>query len=158
MLMAVIVCSLSAWCQYAERVSPVVVLGEWALSKSTFSEVKAMFNDNEMEIMENAPGNSETHAVGMDMEGKGDYALMWAIDANSDKTLKQVSFLCGSFYWNNIDYELKGVGYKLVEEGTATLGNGAAVPQRKYIKGNRCCLIQTLDRDMAQVIFKRNND
>ena len=68
---------------------------------------------------EDAPGNSETHVVGMDVEGQGDEALMWVVDAFPNQKLKELSFLCGWSYWNNIDNDLTEVGYNLIENGNA---------------------------------------
>ena len=149
MLMAVVMCSLSAWCQ----VTSVVSLGNAALEKNNFSTVKQMFNNEGFKIDEYAPANSNTYAVGMD--GRGDYALMWSITANPNQTIKEVSFLCGLMNWYGIEDVLKGAGYTLTKDGSATLGNGAVVPQKTYSKGNKRCYVQTLDNCMAQVIFKK---
>lgn len=147
--MAVVVCSLSAWCQ----VTSVVSLGTNAWEKNNFSAVKQMFNSEGYKIDEYAPANSNTYAVGMD--GKGDFALMWYITANPNQTIKEVSFLCGLMNWYGIDGVLKDAGYTFVKKGTTTLGNGAVVPQETYSKGNKRCYVQTLDNCMAQVIFKK---
>lgn len=149
MLLAVIQCSLSAWCQVAS----VVSLGTEALEKNNFSAVKQMFNDEGFKIDEYAPANSRTKAVGMD--GRGDASIMWSITANPNQTIKEVSFLCGLLHWYGVEQVLQDAGYTLVKEGTATLGNGAIVPQKTFSKGNKCCYVQTLDNCMAQVIFKR---
>lgn len=147
--MAVFLCSLSAWSQ----VSYIVQLGTDALEKNNFSQVKQMFNDEGFKIDEYAPANSSTYAVGMD--GRGDASLMWAISANSNQTIKEVTFICGVMHWYGIDTVLLNNGYTLVGDGTATLGNGAVVPQKTFSKGNKRCMVQTLDNAMAQVIFKR---
>ncbi len=154
LLMTVFLCSLSAWCQTMTRVSAVVVLGNWALDRETFAEVKELFEIHEMMFDEDAPGNSETHVVGMDVEGQGDEALMWVVDAFPNQKLKELSFLCGWSYWNNIDNDLTEVGYNLIENGNATLGNGAKVPQKTYAKGEKRCYVQEVGNKMAQVIFK----
>ena len=149
LLMTVIVCSLSAWCQVAS----VVSLGTEALEKNNFSAVKQMFNNEGFKIDEYAPANSSTYAVGMD--GRGDAALLWAITANSNQTIKKVSFICGLLHWYGIEQVLQDAGYTLINSGTATLGNGATVPQKTFSKGDKRCYVQTLDNCMAQVIFKR---
>lgn len=149
MIMTVIVCSLSAWCQVAS----VVELGTNALEKNNFSVVKQMFNDEGFKINEYAPANSNTKAVGMD--GRGDASLMWSIIANPNQTIKEVSFICGLLNWYGIEDVLKDYGYIFVKKGTATLGNGATVPQKTFTKGNKRCYVQTLDNCMAQVIFKK---
>ncbi len=149
MLTTVIVCSLSAWCQVAS----VVSLGTEALEKNNFSAVKQMFNDEGFKIDEYAPANSSTKAVGMD--GRGDASIMWSITANPNQTIKEVSFICGLLHWHGIEQVLQEAGYTLVNNGTATLGNGAVVPQKTFSKGNKRCYVQTLDNCMAQVIFKK---
>ena len=149
MLMAVFLCSLSAWSQVAS----VVSLGTEALEKNNFSTVKQMFNDEGFKIDEYAPANSSTKAVGMD--GRGDASIMWSIIANPNQTIKEVSFLCGLLHWYGIEQVLQDAGYTLVKERTATLGNGVTVPQKTFSKGNKRCYVQTLDNCMAQVIFKR---
>lgn len=89
------------------------------------------------------------------MDGRGDASIMWSITANPNQTIKEVSFLCGLLHWYGIEQVLQDAGYTLVKEGTATLGNGAIVPQKTFSKGNKRCYVQTLDNCMAQVIFKR---
>lgn len=148
-LVAVVVCSLSAWCQVAS----VVSLGTEALEKNNFSAVKQMFNNEGFKIDEYAPANSSTYAVGMD--GRGDASLLWAITANPNQTIKKVSFICGLLHWYGIEQVLQDAGYTLINSGTATLGNGATVPQKTFSKGDKRCYVQTLDNCMAQVIFKR---
>lgn len=155
--MAVIVCSLSAWCQTMTRISPVVVIGNWALDRDTFAEVKELFEIHELMFDEYAPGNSETHAVGMDVEGQGDEAFMYVVDAFPNQKLKEVSFLCGWAYWDNIDTDLAEVGFTLKESGCTTLGNGAVVPQKTYAKGEKRCYVQELGNRMAQIIFRKQS-
>lgn len=147
--MAVVIGSLSTWCQVAS----VVSLGTRALEKNNFSAVKQMFNEEGFKIDKYAPSNSSTYAVGMD--GNGDAAIMWAISAYSNQTIKEVSFICGLLHWYGIDQVLVDAGYKLINDGTATLGNGAKVPQKTFSNGNKRCYVQILDNCMAQVIFKR---
>ena len=149
LLMAVFLYSQGALCQ----VQSVVRLGTAALEKNNFSQVKQMFNDEGFAIAEYAPSNSDTYAVGMD--GRGDFSLMWSIEANPNHTIKEVSFLCGAMYWCGIEDVLKQAGYVFVRKGTATLGNGAVVPQKTYSKKNKRCMVRTLDNAMAQVVFKR---
>ena len=148
-LVAVVVCSLSAWCQ----VTSVVSLGTEALEKNNFSAVKQMFNNEGFKIDEYAPANSSTKAVGMD--GRGDASLLWAITANPNQTIKEVCFICGLLHWYGIEQVLQDAGYTLINSGTATLGNGATVPQKIFSKGNKRCYVQSLDNCMTQVIFKR---
>ena len=89
------------------------------------------------------------------MDGRGDASLMWAITANPNQTIKEVSFICGLLNWYGIENVLQEAGYTLVNNGTATLGNGVTVPQKTFSKGDKRCYVQTLDNCMAQVIFKR---
>lgn len=156
MLMVIIMYSLSTWAQTEKSVSPVVVIGNKALQKSTFSEVKALFNREGLNIMEDAPSNSDTFAVGMDLNGTGKYALMWTIEAYTNKKMKEVTFLCGSKYWDNIEHDLKSIGFSFVKKDTATLGNGIIVPQQIYKRGENLCLVQVLDNGMANIIFKKS--
>ena len=156
-LTAVIVCSLSAWWQMMTRISPVVVIGNWALDRETLAEVKELFEVHKLMFDENAPSNSETHAVGIDMEGQGDEAFMYVIDAFPNQKLKEVSFLCGWAYWNNIDADLTEVGFSIKESGSATLGNGAKVLQKTYVKGEKHCYVQDLGNRMAQIIFRNQS-
>lgn len=80
---------------------------------------------------------------------------MAVIDATSIGDVTEVEFLCGFAMWYEIDIHLDEAGYSLEETGVATLGNGDIVPQETYVKGKVVCLVQTIDKNTKQVIFKR---
>lgn len=80
---------------------------------------------------------------------------MAVVDATSSNTVKEVDFLCGAAMWYGIDGKLESAGYSQTKTGNATLGNSDVVPQKTYTKGSTICLVQTIDRDVKQVIFKR---
>ena len=56
--------------------------------------------------------------------------------------------------WYGIEDSLESAGYSLMKTGNATLGNGDIVPQKTYSKGSIICLVQTIDRNNKQIIFK----
>lgn len=141
--MAVFLCSLSAWCQS----SMIVALGTEVIENKSFDLAEESFRQNRMPL---------------DVMPSGKYGyiserplLMAVVDVTSSNTVKEVDFLCGAAMWYEIDRNLEKVGYSLVKTGTATLGNGAVVPEKTYSSGSIICLVQTLDNDMKQVIFKR---
>ena len=68
--------------------------------------------------------------------------------------VKEIDFLCGLTFWYGIDDKLVDAGYDFVKEGNITLGNGDVVPQKTYEKGSTVCLVQTIDRNTKQIIFK----
>lgn len=142
-------CSLNALCQ----VESIVSVGTESLGINNFLKVKKLFDNEGFKIDKNAPSNSETYAVGMD--GKGDFALMWSIEANNNQTIKEISFICGAMHWYGIDDVLINSGYTLKSKEKVKLINGAIVPQKTYSKGNIHCMIRRLDNAMAHVIFKR---
>ncbi len=57
--------------------------------------------------------------------------------------------------WWEIGIHLEEAGYSFIEDGYATLGNGDTVAQKKYANGTIICLVQVIDKDVKQVIFKR---
>lgn len=59
-----------------------------------------------------------------------------------------------TYFWYGIESKLEEAGYDFVKEGNATLGNGDVVPQKTYEKGSTVCLVQTVDRNTKQIIFK----
>ena len=143
MLMAVFLCSISAWCQS----STIVTLGTEVIENKSFDLAKESFRQNRMPL---------------DVMPSGKYGyisesplLMAVLDVTPSNSVKEVDFLCGMAMWYGIDGKLESAGYTLTKSGNATLGNGAVVPQKTYTKGTSICLVQTLDRDMKQVIFKR---
>lgn len=81
--------------------------------------------------------------------------LMAVLDVTPSTSVKEVDFLCGMAMWYGIDGKLECAGYTLTNTGNATLGNGDVVLQKSYTKGTTICLVQTIDRDVKQVIFKR---
>lgn len=142
MLMAVFLCSISVWCQS----SMIVSLGTEVIENKLFDFAEESFRQNRMPL---------------DVMPSGKYGymcerplLMAVVDVTSNNTVKEVDFLCGLAMWYGIDGSLEKAGYTLTKTGNATLGNGDVVPQKTYIKGTTICLVQTIDRDMKQVIFK----
>ncbi len=145
--MAVIVCSLSAWCQS----SMIVDLGTEVLENNTLSSAKESFRQNYMPLQTLPSGK-----YGYISESP---LLMAVVDFEGDveNSIKEVDFLCGMAMWYGIDGSLEKAGYSLVKTGNATLGNGDVVPQKTYLKGKIVCLVQTLDRNNRQVIFKHKD-
>ena len=146
MLMTVLVFSLSAWCQS----SVIIPMGNEVLTKNSLTSAKQIFNSNHM------PLSMQSSTRGFFMEGQGDFSLMATVEANANGNIKEVSFLCGAMYWMGLDEELSKVGYKLVNTGKTTLGNGVSVPQKTYSNGLKRCFIRTLDNAMVQILFVRN--
>lgn len=141
--MAVFLCSLSAWCSS----SMIVTLGTEAIENNSFSSTKQSFRGYGMPLQEMPSGK-----YGYISERP---LLMAVVDATSTGNIKEVDFLCGFAMWYEIDIHLDEAGYSLEEEGVATLGNGDVVPQETYVKGKVVCLVQTIDKNTKQVIFKR---
>lgn len=142
--MAVLFCSLSAWSQS----SMIVNLGTEVLSNNTLSSAKQNFRNNAMplEIMPSGKyGYLSEHPL-----------LMAVVDFEGDaeNSIKEVDFLCGLAMWYGIEDSLESAGYSLIKTGNATLGNGDVVPQKTYSKGSIICLVQTIDRNNKQIIFK----
>lgn len=144
-LAAVIVCSLSAWCQS----SMIVALGTEVIENNTLSSAKVSFRQNYMPLQTMPSGK-----YGYMSESP---LLMAVVDFNGDyeNSIKEVDFLCGMAMWYGIYNNLEEAGYSLIEDGYSTLGNGDTVPQKKYSKGSVICLVQVIDKDVKQVIFKR---
>lgn len=143
MLMAVFLCSLSVWCQS----SMIVALGTEVIENNSFDSAEESFRQRRMPLQTMPSGK-----YGYMSERP---LLMAVIDATSNGKIKEVDFLCGAAMWWEISIHLEEAGYTLSKENTATLGNGAVVPQKIYTKGTILCLVQTLDNDTKQVIFKR---
>lgn len=142
MLMAVL-CSISAWCQS----SMIVTLGTEVIENKSFDLAKESFRQNRMPL---------------DVMPSGKYGyisesplLMAVLDVTPSNSVKEVDFLCGMAMWYGIDGKLECAGYTLTNTGNATLENGDVIPQKTYTKGTTICLVQTIDRDVKQVIFKR---
>ncbi len=140
--MTVFLCSISAWCQS----SMIVSLGTEVIENKSFDLAEESFRQNRMPL---------------DVMPSGKYGyiserplLMAVLDVTSNNTVKEVDFLCGAAMWYGIDDKLESEGYTLTKTGNATLGNGDVVPQKTYTKGSTICLVQTIDRDVKQVIFK----
>ncbi len=146
MLITVCICSMSAWSQS----SVIIPMGNDILTKNTLSSAKQIFKSNHM------PLSMQSRSRGFFMEGQGDFSLMATVEANTNGTIKEVSFLCGSMYWMGLDEELTNTGYKLVRTGKTTLGNGVSVPQKTYSNGIKRCLVRNLDNAMLQILFIRS--
>lgn len=143
LLVAVFLCSLSAWCSS----SMIVTLGTEAIERNSFSSTEQSFRGYGMPLQEMPSGK-----YGYMSERP---LLMAVIDATSMGDVTEVDFLCGFAMWYEIEIHLEEVGYTLEETGVATLGNGDTVPQDAYVKGKVICLVQTIDKNTKQVIFKR---
>lgn len=141
MLMAVFLCSLSAWCQS----SMIVALGTEVLEDNTLSSAKESFRQNYMPLQTMPSGK-----YGYMSESP----LLMAVLDDEDNTIKEVDFLCGLAMWYGIEGSLEKAGYTFVKSDSATLGNGDVVPQKTYSKSGIICLVQTIDRDVKQIIFK----
>lgn len=136
MLMAVIVCSLSAWCQS----SMIVALGTEVIENNSFDSAEESFSQRGIPLQVMPSGK-----YGYMSERP---LLMAVIDATSAGKIKEVDFLCGLTMWYEIDIHLDEVGYSLAEDGYATLGNGDTVAQKIYTKGSVLCLVQTIDKNV----------
>lgn len=148
MLTAVIVCSLSAWCQ----ASLIVDLGTKSVEDIVFANAEQYFEDSGMPLQVMPSGK-----YGYMCESP---LLMAVVDVTPDNVsngvyvVKEVDFLCGLTFWYDIESKLEVAGYDFVKEDKATLGNGDVVPERIYEKGSIVCLVQTIDRNNKQIIFK----
>ena len=148
MLMAVIVCSLSAWSQ----ASLIVDLGTEVIENNNFDYAKRCFERSGMPL-EVMPSGKYGYICESPL-------LMAVVDIAPDEVfkdvlmVKEIDFLCGLTFWYGIDDKLVDAGYDFVKEGNITLGNGDVVPQKTYEKGSQVCLVQTIDRNTKQVIFK----
>ena len=143
MLIVAIMCSLSAWCQS----SMIVALGTEVIENNSLYSAKESFRQRGM-----PPEMFPSGKYGYICERP---TLMAVIDATSNGKIKEVDFLCGAAMWWKIGIQLEEAGYTLSKENTATLGNGAVVPQKIYAKGSIICLVQIIDKDIRQSIFKR---
>lgn len=141
--MAVVVFSLSAWCQS----SIIVKLGTEVIENNSLSSAKESFSQRGMPLEQLVPGGNYVY-----MSERP--TLLAALNVTSSNKIKEVSFLCGAAMWWEIGANLDKAGFTLSKNSNVTLGNGAVVPQKTYVKGNILCLVQTLDNDMKQVIFK----
>ena len=141
MLMTVIVCSLSAWSQS----SMIVELGTEVIENNSFSSAYENFRKHGMPLHEMPSGKYGYMS---------ERPLLMAVLDETGSEVNEVDFLCGAAMWWGIDSNLEESGYTLTKEGSTTIGNGASVLQKTYSKGNILCLVQTLDNDMKQVIFK----
>ncbi|MDE5857783.1 MAG: hypothetical protein K2H32_05460 [Muribaculaceae bacterium] len=142
MIMTVIVCSLSAWSQS----SMIVELGTEVIENNSFSSAYENFRKHGMPLHEMPSGKYGYMS---------ERPLLMAVLDETGSEVNEVDFLCGAAMWWGIDSHLEENGYSLTKEGYTTLGNGASVSQKTFLKGNIICLVQTLDNDMKQVIFKR---
>lgn len=141
----VTLCSVFAWGQALS----VVDVGNKCLIKNNFAAAKQVFRDNALypAIRE----NSTDYVVSIDED------LFASIKANSNKTIKEVSFLIGSYYQDRLEKDMNKLGYKCLSKKLSyvTLGNGAVVPQSTYGVGNKRMLIRDIGNGMLQLIFKR---
>lgn len=143
MLMTVIVCSLSAWCQS----SMIVELGTEVIENDSFVSAELSFRQRGMPL-DKFPSGKYGYMCERPL-------LMAVLDVTSSNQIKEVDFLCGAAMWWEIGIHLEEAGYSLIEDGYATLGNGDIVPQKQYSKGSITCLVQVIDKNVKQVIFKR---
>ena len=141
--MTVIASSLSAWCQS----SMIVSLGTEVMEDNSFDSAKVSFTQRGMPL-DKFPSGKYGYMSERPL-------LMAVIDASPNNTIKEVDFLCGATFWWEINLHLEEDGYTLDDDGYVKLGNGDTVPQKSYSKGNLLCLVQTIDNDVKQVIFKR---
>ena len=141
----VTLCSVFAWGQALS----VVDVGNKCLVKNNFAAAKQVFRDNALSpaIRE----SSTDYVVSVDED------LFASIKANSNKTIKEVMFLIGSYYQDRLEKDMNKLGYKCLSKKLSyvTLGNGAVVPQSTYGVGNKRMLWRELDNGFIQLIFKR---
>lgn len=127
----------------------VVDVGNKCLIKNNFAAAKQVFRDNALypAIRE----NSTDYVVSIDED------LFASIKANTNKTIKEVSFLIGSYYQDRLEKDMNKLGYKCLSKKLSyvTLGNGVVVPQSTYGVGNKRMLIRDIGNGMLQLIFKR---
>ena len=126
----------------------IVNLGTEVLSNNTLSSAKQSFRHNAMPLQTMPSGKYgyiSEHPL-----------LMVVVDfeGNAENSIKEVDFLCGLAMWYGIEDSLESAGYSLIKTGNATLGNGDVVPQKTYSQGSIICLVQTIDRNNKQIIFK----
>ena len=140
--MAVFICSLSAWGQSLR----VVQMGTSTIQKNTYEEgVSCLKQHVPLEVFPSGE-------YGCILESP---SLMLVLKRSPNNKFKEVSFLCGLVMSFGIDNSLKEYGYVLKSTSKVQLGNGAYVPQKTYTKGNIKCLVQTIDDDLKQIIFRK---
>ena len=152
MLVTVIVCSLSAWCQS----SLIVDLGTKSIDDIVFANAERYFENSGMPLQVMPSGKygyiSESPLLRAVVDVAPDDV------SNGVYDVEEVDFLCGLTFWYGIESKLEEAGYDFVKEGNATLGNGDVVPQKTYERGSTVCLVQTIDRNTKQVIFKKKTE
>lgn len=147
--LVVTLCSVFAWGQALS----VVDIGNKCLTKNNFAAAKQVFYDNAL-----YPAANETSTIYVVSLGEDSYtACMAAINASTNKTIKNVTFLIGEYYQDRLISDLKAYGYKYHSKQYVTLGNGARVPQTTYANGTKRCMIQTIDGGFKNIIFKRQS-
>lgn len=142
-------CSVFAWGQAMS----VVDIGNKCLAKNNFAAAKQVFRDSGL-----SPAIGESPTDYVVSVGDDSYsACMASIKANSDKTIKEISFLIGGYYQDRLGKDMEKLGYKCLSKKLSyvTLGNGAVVPQSTYGYGNRRMYWRELDNGFIQLIFKR---
>lgn len=97
MLMAVIVCSLSAWCQS----SMIVALGTEVIENNSFDSAEESFRQRAMPLQVMPSGK-----YGYMSERP---LLMAVLDVTASDKIKEVDFLCGAAMWWEIDIHLESV-------------------------------------------------
>ena len=148
MLMTVFLCSLSAWCQ----ASLIVDLGTKSVEDIAFANAERYFENSGMPLQVMPSGK-----YGYMCESP---LLMAVVDVTPDNVsngvyvVKEVDFLCGLTFWYGIESKLEAAGYDFIKDDKATHGNGDVVPEKIYEKGSTVCLVQTIDRNTKQIIFK----
>ena len=145
----VTLCSVFAWGQALS----VVDVGNKCLIKNNFTAVKQILRDNAL-----YPAVRESSTDYVVSLGDDSYtACMVSVKANSNKTIKEVSFLIGGYYQDRIGNDMDKLGYKCLSKKLSyvTLGNGSVVPQSTYGVGNKRMLIRDIGNGMLQLIFKR---
>jgi len=148
-LLFAVMFSVGVW---AQAIS-VVSVGNACLEKNNFTSAKQIFKSNTLSPFIKSTETEVLVSLGDD----GYTACMGSIKANSNKTIKEVSFLIGEYYQDRLLNDLTRLGYKCSSKRLeyVTLGNGASVPQSTYSKGVRRCLVRELDGGFMQIIFKR---
>ncbi len=146
--MAVFLCSLSAWSQ----ASLIVDLGTEVIENNNFDYAKLCFERSGMPL-EVMPSGKYGYICESPL-------LMAVVDIAPDEVfkdvlmVKEIDFLCGLTFWYGIEDKLVDAGYDYIKDDKATLGNGDVVPEKIYEKGSTVCLVQTIDRNTKQIIFK----
>lgn len=102
MLVAVILCSLSAWCNS----SMIVALGTEVIENNTLSSAKESFRNSAM-----PPQIMPSGKYGYISESP---LLMAVIDSDTYNSIKEVDFLCGFAMWYGIEGSLEKAGYTCV--------------------------------------------